>query len=164
MLREIYDDVTDTKPVEVPEEFFDKTFIRHLMVGRGETSGGNDRVHVLQENYAEYHSNGTRYSVHPCIYEYGAKKYLTNLKNHMTMNLERFMIRTAFALYPGLSCNRIWGIIEIISNDRQHEDEIEFVDKKTSRRRKNEDSVIRTVMQEHRVALGWRIQQTRYQS
>jgi len=34
------------------------------------------------------------------IYTYGAMNYLTSLKNHLTMNLKNFMIRSIFALYP----------------------------------------------------------------
>jgi hypothetical protein len=34
-------------------------------------------------------------------------KYLTNLKNHLTMNLERFMIRAVFARYPRISRNGV---------------------------------------------------------
>jgi hypothetical protein len=59
-------------------------------------------------------------------------KYLTNLKNYLAMNLERFMIRAVFALYPGISCKGIWTIIKGITNDRKHEDEVEFVVKKAS--------------------------------
>jgi hypothetical protein len=56
-------------------------------------------------------------------------KYLTNLKNHLTMNLELFMIRAVFALYPGISRKGIWAMINGVTNDRKYEDEIEFVDK-----------------------------------
>jgi hypothetical protein len=70
------------------------------------------------------------------------------------VNLKRFMVRSVFALYPGLFRKRIWAITNGITNDRQDEDEIEFVDKKTSRRRKDEASVIRAVIQEHRAVLG----------
>jgi len=76
------------------------------------------------------------------------------LKNHMIVSLSRFVIRDAFALYPGLSRKGIWAIINGITNDGQNEDEIEFVDKKTSSRRKNEDPAIRAVIQGHRAVLG----------
>jgi hypothetical protein len=80
--------------------------------------------------------------------------YLTNLKNHLTENLERCMIRAVVALYPGISRNGKWAIINGIMKDRKREDEVEFVDKKASRRSTNEDSVIRAVIQEHRAVLG----------
>jgi len=59
-------------------------------------------------------------------------KYLTNLKNHLTTNLERFMIRAVVALYLGLSRNGKCAIINGITKDRKREDEVEFVDKKAS--------------------------------
>jgi len=45
-------------------------------------------------------------------------------------------------------------MINGITKDRKREDEVEFVDKKTSRRSTNEASVIRAVIQEHRAILG----------
>jgi len=81
-------------------------------------------------------------------------KYLTNLKNHLTTSLERFMIRAVIALYPGLSRNGKWAIMNGITKDRKHQDEVEFVDRKASRRSTNEASVIRAVLQAHRAILG----------
>jgi hypothetical protein len=60
-LREWYHDVTDTKTVEVLEEIFNKTFIHHRMLGTGETSRRNERVHALHKIYAEFRFDGTRY-------------------------------------------------------------------------------------------------------
>jgi hypothetical protein len=70
------------------------------------------------------------------------------------MSIERSLIRAVFALYPDLSSRGIWALINDITNHRQREDEIEFVDKKTSRRRNNEASGIRAALQEHRAVLG----------
>jgi len=70
------------------------------------------------------------------------------------MNLECFMIRAVFALYAGISCKGIWAIINGITNDRRHEDEVEFVDKKASKVSTNEASAIRAVIKEHRAVLG----------
>ena len=81
-------------------------------------------------------------------------KYLTSLKNHLTMNLKSFMIRSIFALYPGLIRQGIWAIVNGNTNDRKREDEIEFIDEKKSLRSINEDSVIRAAIQEHRAGLG----------
>jgi len=44
-------------------------------------------------------------------------KYIANLKNHLTMNLERFMIRAVFARYPCISRKGIWAIITGITKD-----------------------------------------------
>ena len=93
LVREMYRDVTHVEMVEIPDEFFDKTFVRQLMLGTEETWRENERVHVLHENFAKFCFEGTRYKGDRDIYDYGAMKYLTNLKNHLNMNLERFMIR-----------------------------------------------------------------------
>jgi len=47
LVREMYRDVTHMETVEVPDEFFDKTYIRHLMLGTREASRRNERVHAL---------------------------------------------------------------------------------------------------------------------
>jgi len=37
LAREMYRDVAAIKTVEIPDEIFDKTFVRHLMLGSGQT-------------------------------------------------------------------------------------------------------------------------------
>jgi len=140
--------------VDIPDKFFDKTFIRHLMLGTEKARKENERVYALHEKHPFYSFKGTRYKGDRDVYDYGAMKYLTNLKNHLTENLERSMICAVVALYPGLSRQGKWAIIIGITNDRKHEDAIELVDKKTSRKRKNEASVIRAAIQEYRAVLG----------
>jgi len=154
LAREMYRDVTHIETVELPDEFFDITFIRHLMLGTGEARRENVLVHGPHEKHPFYSFQGNRYSDDGNIYTCGVMKYITNLKNHFTVNLERFMIRAVFPLYPGLSRKEIRAIINGITKDRKHKDEVEFVDKKPSRRSTNEDSVIRAVVQEHRAVLG----------
>jgi len=102
LVRKTYRDAKDIKTFEVPEELFNRTFIRHVMNGAREASRRNERVYDLHENHAEYRFNGTRYRVDMRIYEYRAIEYLPNLKNRMIVNLKRFMIRSIFTLYPGL--------------------------------------------------------------
>jgi len=154
LVREMYRDGTHMEKVEIPGEFFDKTFIPHLMLGTEKARRENVLVHALHEKHSFYSFEGTRYKGDWDIYSYGAMKYLANLKNHLTANFERFMIRTVVALYLGLSREGKWAIINCITNDRHHEDEIEFVDKKASNECTNEASVIRAVIQEHRAVLG----------
>jgi hypothetical protein len=60
LVKEIYNNVTDTKKVEVPEEFFNETVIRHRMVSTWDMSTKNERVCTLHKKYAEYRLNGTR--------------------------------------------------------------------------------------------------------
>jgi len=154
LVREMYRDGTHMEKVEIPGEFFDKTFIPHLMLGTEKARRENVLVHALHEKHSFYSFEGTRYKGDWDIYSYGAMKYLANLKNHLTANSERFMIRAVVALYPGLSREGKWAIINCITNDRHHEDEIEFVDKKASNECTNEASLIRAVIQEHRAVLG----------
>jgi hypothetical protein len=154
LMKEIYLDVMDIKTVEALEEFFNKTFIRHLMLGTGETSRKSERVHDLRENIADFRFNRTRYRGDWRIYAYGAMKHFTILQNHVTMNLERFLIRSVFVPYPGLSYKAIWAIIGGITNDRQKEQDIEFFDKKASHWSMNEASVKHAAIQEHRAILG----------
>jgi len=154
LMREMYRDVTDINTVEVPEESFDTTFIRHLTLSIGETSRRNERVNDLHEYHAEYRFNDTRCNGDADIYEYSAMKYLTSLENNMIMILERFKLCSFFALCPGLSRKGIWSIINRATNDCRNQQEIEFVDKKASRRSRNEASVIRAAIQEHRAVFG----------
>jgi hypothetical protein len=130
----MYRDVTHIETFEIPDEFFDKIFIRLLMLGTEKGRKENERVHALHEKHPFYSFKGTRYKGDRDVYDYGAMKYLTNLKNRLTENLERSMIRAVVALYPGLSRQGKWAIIVGITKDRKHEDEIELVDKKTSRK------------------------------
>jgi hypothetical protein len=154
LARGMYPDVKHMETVEIPDEFFDKTFSRQLMFGTGEAPRENERMHALHEKHPFYRFEGNRNKGDWGIYDNGAMKYLTNLKNHLTVNLERFMIRAVFALYPGISRNGKWAIISGIMKDRRHEDEIEFVGEKASNESTSEDSVIRAVIQEHRAVSG----------
>jgi hypothetical protein len=124
------------------------------MLGTEETRKENELVHAFHEKQPFYSFEGTRNKGDRDIYTCGAMKHLTNLQNHLTVDLERFMIRAVFALYPGIFCKGIWAIINGITKDRKREDEVEFVNKKASRRSTNEDSVIRAVIEAHRAILG----------
>jgi len=121
LVKELEEDVTDIKTVENPEQFFNKSFLSHLMLGTRDLLWRDERVHALRENYAEYRVNDTRYKADSPIYEYGAMKDLTNRNSHMIVNLKRFMIRCVLTRYPGLSCKWIRAIIDGITNDCQHE-------------------------------------------
>jgi len=152
--REMYRDVTPIETVEIPHVFFDKIFIRQLTLGTEEARKENERVDVFHEKHPFYSLNGTRYKGDRDIYTYRPMKYITNLKNHLTVNLERFMRRAVIALYSGISRNGKWAIINGIMKDRKREDEVEFVDKTTSKVSTNEASTIRAVIQEDRAGLG----------
>jgi len=51
LVKEMYHHITDITTVEVPEEFFIGTFIRHLMPGTGEMSTKCEGVHALHEKF-----------------------------------------------------------------------------------------------------------------
>jgi|YelNatPaOPRAMG01_1025707.scaffolds.fasta_scaffold61094_3 hypothetical protein len=103
LVKEVYRDVTNSTTAEVPEEFSNKTIICHLLLGAGEKSRRSERLHALHDKYTKYRSSGNLYRGDLRIYEYGAMKYLTNLKHHMIVNLECFMTSDVFAQCPGLS-------------------------------------------------------------
>jgi len=154
LAREMYRDVAHMESVEIPDEVFDKTIFLYLMLCTAGTWRENVLVHALHENFAAFRFEGTRYRGGADIYDYGAMKYLTNLTSRLTTNLERFVIRAAVALRPGISRKGKWATINGITKDRQHEDEVEFVEKKASNESANEASVIRAAMQEHCAGLG----------
>jgi len=107
--KEMYRDVMHMETVEIPDEFFGKTFIRHLMLGTAEARRETELVHAFHGKHSFYSFIGTRYKGDRDIYSYGAMKYLTNLKNPLTVNLEGFIIRAVFALYPGHLSQRDMG-------------------------------------------------------
>jgi hypothetical protein len=128
--REMDRDVTHMETVEIPKDFFDKTFVSQLMLGTEEARKENERVHALHEKHPFYSFSGTQYWGYRDVHTYGPMKYPTNLKDHLTVNLERFMLRAVVALYPGLSRNGKRATTKAITKDRKREDEVEFVREK----------------------------------
>jgi len=124
-----------------------------MMHGTGEARKENVLVDAFHEKHPFYRFEGTRHKGDRDIYTYRPIKYLTNLKNHFRVNLERFMICAVFALYPGLSRNAKWTMMNGITNDRNYGNEIEFVGEKASNESASEASVIRAVIEEHRAVL-----------
>jgi hypothetical protein len=61
LAREMHRNVTHMETVEIPNEFFDKTFTRHLMLGTEETRKENELVQILHEKHPFYSFNATRY-------------------------------------------------------------------------------------------------------
>jgi len=71
LAREMYGDVAHMETVEIPDEFFDMTFLRHLMLGTAKARKENVLVHALHENFAEFRFEGNRCSGDGNIYTYG---------------------------------------------------------------------------------------------
>jgi len=61
LAREMYENMAHLETVEIPEDFFDKTFIRHLMLGTAETWRENVLVHGLYEKHPFHSFNSTPY-------------------------------------------------------------------------------------------------------
>jgi hypothetical protein len=76
------------------------------------------------------------------------------MRNHKIVNIDSLMIHVVIALDPGLFREGMRAIIDGTKNNRSHKPEIIFVDKRTSRRRKNGASVIRASVLKHRSILG----------
>lgn len=103
--------------------------------------------------YAKYPVNGTGHRGDADSYEYRAVRYLTNVRNHNIVNPDCCVIRAVFALYPGLLRERVSAIIHCIKNNPQYEQEIRFVDNRTSRRKKKWASITRASIPKHRSVL-----------
>jgi hypothetical protein len=76
------------------------------------------------------------------------------VRNHKILILDCITIRVVIALHPDLFRVGKLAIIDGMKNDRQHEQEIIFVDKRTSHRRKNRYSVSHASIQKHRSVSG----------
>jgi len=76
------------------------------------------------------------------------------VRNHKILILDCITIRVVIALHPDLFREVMLAILDGMKNDRQHEQEIIFVDKGTSHRRRNTYSVIRASIQKHRSVSG----------
>jgi hypothetical protein len=103
VVKEAFDGVPDgaLPNVAVPP-IADHTFIRQAMLG---TEGANQPYPEVASIYSRYQELGAKLALlkrHPAdrnIYSAGSKKYLTNLKNHLVLNLLRFMKRILYSKY-----------------------------------------------------------------
>jgi len=60
LAREMHEDVTHMETVEIPDEFFDNTFISRLMLGTEEARRENELVDALHEKHPFYSFEGIR--------------------------------------------------------------------------------------------------------
>jgi len=88
------------------------------------------------------------------FYEYRAMSCLTNAWNQKVLTVVFFMIGAPIALYAGPFREGMRRIIDIIRNDRQHEQETISVDKVISCWLTNDASLIRATSSKHRSVLG----------
>jgi len=111
LVKQLFDGVQDINTMmstHVPEEFFDQTFIRQLMLGTSGAQAPHQRISSLHQEFPEYLVTTDRHAGDRNIYSAGAIKYVTNLKNHMVMNLERFTKRAIYALFPNATGRQRW--------------------------------------------------------
>lgn len=86
--------------VVVISEIFDQTFIRQMMLG---TSDAQSPIPEVEEFYKRHPDllnilkSQERHDGDRNIYSAGCRKYLTNLKNHLTVNLHRWMKRWIYS-------------------------------------------------------------------
>jgi len=109
IIKQLFHGVQDVRQVQVPNSFFDATFVRQLMLGTADAVKPDARVRALHDQRPELLSYKERYMGDRNIYSAGARLYCTNLKNHLIMNLERFMIRVCKA-HPSWSKEHALGV------------------------------------------------------
>lgn len=152
LVKQMFDGIQDVASMQVPSKFFEQTFIRQLMLGTQDAIVPDADVTTLHQNFPEYLTHRERHRGDRNIYSAGATKYLTNLKNHMRVNLDRFMKRSIYALYPDLSKARKWEMTKRIKNERD-DDYGEETDDDDDEDPEGDDE-FQEAIEAHRVALG----------
>ena len=118
LLQELFDGVDDDEvhTVQLPD-FTDQTFIRHMMLG---TQGATAANAVIQDFHARHPQHlvqgAPRFTGDRNIYSAGGTLFITNLKNHLRLNLERFIKRTAYAaadsdVRSNAECAKLWTAV-----------------------------------------------------
>lgn len=85
LFRELFHNVDDLKSVDIPD-FLNVTFIRHLLLGPENTILRFPHIVDLFAKYPELHLDIARSTSDSNVYNFAAKKYIVNLKNHLTTN------------------------------------------------------------------------------
>ena len=148
--------------VQVPQKFFGQTFVRQLMVGTDDALDPDPDVEELHRGFPQYLDHSGRHTGDGNVYTFGANKYLTNVKNHMRVNLDRFMRRTLNALYPHLSGTRRYELVRRIkggnTDDVDDDDDNDLVDDgdgDVQQGHVHEDGLhMDAIVRVHRAALG----------
>ena len=81
-------------------EIFDQTFIRQMMLGTSEAQQPIPQIEDFYRRHPDLLTMlglETRHDGDRNIYSAGGMKYLTNLKNHLTVNLHRWMKRWIYS-------------------------------------------------------------------
>jgi len=119
-----------------------------------EASMRRERADAYLKIYEKFRDNGAGHRGDADMHEYRAMGFLTNARNQKILTVVFSMNGAPFALYAGLLREGMRAIIDVIRNDRQHEQETISVDKVTSCWLTNDASVIRATSSKHRSVLG----------
>ena len=102
-IKERFDKVCSKELPSIPiSEIFEQTFIRQMMLGTVAAQKPFALVEKFYHRYPELYEQleqGARYDGDRNIYSAGSMKYLTNLKNHLTTNLQIWMKRWIYSSY-----------------------------------------------------------------
>ena len=91
IVKMLFHNVKDVTTVNVPD-ILDQTFIRQLMLGTDGTSKANVLVkNLFKECPYLLHNSKDRLPMDSNIYSFGATKFITNIKNHLFLNLPKVM-------------------------------------------------------------------------
>lgn len=127
IVKQAFDGVDDVLDVSVPERLFETTFVRQLMLGTADAVKPEVPVKKMhQERPDLLRDDLPRYEGDRNIYSAGAQLYLTNVKNHLVTNLERFMIRVCKA-HPLWTPHQAIAVASKIRGYPVHPEQEEFV-------------------------------------
>jgi hypothetical protein len=163
LVKQRFAGVDDVSTVHVPATFFGQTFLRQLMLGTHDAQAPYQDVVALHRTFPEYLDQSPRHLGDRNIYSAGAIAYLTNLKNHMRFNLDRFMSRTLKAMYPQLTGTDRIRLVKKIKGVDTREDTDTDAEATSTSSRSDEDTESanaqgfdeNAIVHAHRSALGF---------
>lgn len=85
--RKVFENVEDVRNSELPELFFEQTFARQLMLGQEATHIENPWITSFIETYPQLYESIDRCFYDRNIYSAGARLLLTNIINHLQLNI-----------------------------------------------------------------------------
>jgi len=161
LIKQLYNNDQDISTIQVPSKYFDQTFIRQLLLGTQGASVPDPDIASLHSQFPEYLNDSDRHQGDRNIYSAGATKYLTNMKNHMRVNLDRFMKRSIYALHPDLNGSQKYELMKRIKgltghyneDDDNRDDDNEEEEESTEETPVAEDR-LSAIVAAHRAALG----------
>jgi len=161
LVKQMYNNVQDISTVRIPDKYFEQTFIRQLILGTNGAIVPDPDVTALHNEFPEYINTSGRHAGDRNIYSAGAVTYLTNLKNHMRVNLDRFMKRSIYALHPEVSGPQKYELMKRIKGlIGRYDDGGEYVEDSDNETEEGDDDEteppdhLGDIVNTHRAALG----------